>query len=80
MKGKSSYSDCHAWVVDGYKNYGREIKQITEIRDKRTNRLIDIRTDYFHQYFKEFHNNWGWDGSANGWFQAGVFDAGSYKY
>ncbi|WP_430615590.1 C10 family peptidase [Flavobacterium sp. JP2137] len=80
IKGKSSYSVCHAWVVDGYKNFRREIKQITEIRDQRTNRLMAIRTDYFHQYFKVLHNNWGWDGVANGWFQAGVFDSGSYNF
>lgn len=66
---KTSYSNCHAWVIDGYK----------EVRYKITNYRIDTSTgvqksttSYANVWY--FHNNWGWTGSGNGYFAAGCFD------
>lgn len=66
---KTTYSNCHAWVVDGCK----------EVRYKIENYRVDTSTgertstiSYTNVWY--FHNNWGWSGSGNGYFAAGCFD------
>lgn len=50
----------HAWVIDGCR-----VLQTRYILDNRC--ILTSNADYIH-------HNWGWDGSCNGWFAAGVFD------
>jgi len=66
---QTSYSNCHAWVVDGYK----------EVRYKIENYRVDTSTGEYNSTVAYtnvwyFHNNWGWSGSGNGYFAAGCFD------
>lgn len=73
---KTTYSDCHAWVIDGYKT----------VHYKQDNYRIDTNTgsytsniSYVDEYY--FHNNWGWEGNGNGYFAAGCFDLrNAYEY
>lgn len=52
----TSYSGCHAWVIDGY-----------------LKRRMTIGNTGFD--FDYIHNNWGWNGKDNGYFQSGVFNS-----
>lgn len=66
---------AHAWVADGY----REEYYTWRVRNPLTNQT----TTYYNAAIY-FHMNWGWNGSANGWYKAGDFknpkelDEGSY--
>lgn len=54
----------HAWVCDG----GEDMQKIT-----RELKYDGTYVDYVeHNY--SYHFNWGWDGTYNGYFNAGVFD------
>ena len=62
----------HAWVVDGYHKF----RVVTSEWSRDANlfgaewELIREYESYTPEYY---HINWGWDGSCNGYFAAGVF-------
>ncbi len=60
------YAGGHAWVLDGYLLYAREIYGSTS-------------TDPY-EYQDYLHCNWGWGGSQNGFFLSPVFNYGSYYF
>lgn len=65
-------SSAHAWVADGGKITGTKIvRTYTQEHNIVTGEpLVEVvyRTTTY------FHFNWGWNGSSNGYFVAGVFD------
>lgn len=63
----------HAWIIDGYVNKERQMKQTVEI--VRGNKIIYSKTSYYKEEQKFLSCNWGWHGDSNGWFPAGCFDA-----
>ncbi len=66
----------HAWVVDGTINYVIRVKYYTS-PDNFTWTLANETNSTEHY----LHVNWGWNGSRNGFFNAGVFKTSSaYKY
>jgi len=69
------YTDGHAWIVDGYRKLKRRRHHTIIAVDKRTEHETVILDDYYYEYCKLLHNNWGWEGYLNGWFVAGNFDA-----
>ena len=72
-----SYSDGHAWVVDGYKAMVADYY----------NYVVDPSTDYYSENYvgtvlrnSYLHINWGWGGIYNGYFAEGCFDVGRGDY
>jgi len=63
------YDKCHEWVMDGLMK--QEAKYTIKMNGSTT-----IVNDYFYYV----HNNWGWDGRHNGYFEIGVFDIEAKKY
>lgn len=66
-----SYSDGHAWVVDGYKAWEADFYTY----------VVDLSTDYYSENYVKtvlqnsyLHINWGWGGKNNGYFAEGCFD------
>jgi signal peptidase I len=67
------YSNGHAWVVDGYISQKQPITIKTELLKKGNVVSVSTSTDY--NYTTYLHNNWGWNGSNNGYYISGSFDA-----
>lgn len=65
----------HAWIIDGYIQKTRPVEQTIIIRHRKTGKIIKIETRRFNETSSFIHNNWGWDGSHNGWFAEGCFDS-----
>jgi len=65
----------HAWVADGAVRTGTitYITYTSEIDPSTGKNLVEVRKNIK----TIFHFNWGWNGSNNGYFDAGVFDPGS---
>jgi hypothetical protein len=90
----TSYSGGHSWVIDGYLYQEQSVTIKSEKISKWTGQLIsqDIYTYYIRSY--SIHNNWGWYGLDNGYYNAGSFnsnakevasntksgDAGNFQY
>ena len=73
---RNHYSDCHVWVIDGYKaiHYKQENYRIDTNTGKYTSTISYIDDIYFH-------NNWGYEGNCNGYFAAGCFNMNdAYNY
>ncbi len=77
---KSKNTAGHAWIVDGYLNRHITTDQtfkycIVEELDNGTitYRYEDIPSTTTVSYML-FHINWGWGGSANGYYNVGIFD------
>ena len=73
-----SRRDGHAWVVDGHLRLHRVTT--TTVRTYQcfgTHRLLidSFTTPPIHQSTTFLHNDWGWDGSKNGFFVAGSFNS-----
>lgn len=84
ISGTSSSGSGHAWIVDGYR---REINRYYcdwDVYDSNNNyvgvwtTLVDSSLDHVESLL--WYYNWGWDGSYNGYYTAGVYqtDAGNY--
>jgi len=58
-----TYSSCHAWIVDGFK----QIKKVTQYANGR------INTRYTSSGLVSC--NWGWGGIGNGWYYFGTWIA-----
>ncbi len=59
-----SYANAHAWVIDGF------------MEDRWWDAYTLDRHLYLVERFRWFlHNNFGWSGTDNGYYAAGVFDA-----
>ncbi|MDR2584323.1 MAG: C10 family peptidase [Fibromonadaceae bacterium] len=56
----TNYTGCHQWVIDGY------------IPRRTTVKIGNISTSYDSDYI---HNNWGWGGIDNGYFESGIFNS-----
>lgn len=73
--------DGHAWLIDGYLRQTRTVTHTTswfaEVIDHNGN-VIDSYYGYSTTTGSEnsdyFHNNFGWEGSDNGYYIAGLFD------
>ncbi|MDR0332794.1 MAG: C10 family peptidase [Dysgonamonadaceae bacterium] len=72
----------HTWLIDGYLRQRQQIMITVTITDVaqgpagpflRTRTMITTETVYSSYYL---HNNWGWNGSYNGFFVAGSFHVG----
>ncbi|MCP1995155.1 C10 family peptidase [Flavobacterium sp. HSC-61S13] len=72
-KTNNTASVGHAWVVDGYRLFTREVKEIVEYRDAITGNLVSGSFYIWYDHYNYLGNNWGWNGSGNGWYEAGVF-------
>jgi hypothetical protein len=57
---RTSYDECHQWVIDGY------LKQKVIIAIQGSGISFETHIDYMH-------NNWGWSGGSNGYFLNSVF-------
>ena len=74
------YSNWYTWVIDGLLRRNRQteitvITRTTTIYNQTTHRVeYDIWTQVIAEQPIFLHNNWGLDGSNNGWFVEGVFD------
>lgn len=68
----SSGSGAHAWVADGGKITGSKlVRTYTQEHNIVTGEpLVEV----IYRTTTYFHFNWGWQGSSNGYFVAGVFD------
>jgi len=60
------YDKCHQWVIDGYLRH-RVTLELTKSRNDAV-----LQRVLYHEYL---HNNWGWDGFSNGFFEIGVFNS-----
>lgn len=60
----SDVCDGHGWVLDGYKEYQREVvkKEGDIVVERRKEKRILV------------HSNFGWEGEADGYYAAGLFD------
>lgn len=67
FRGQDSNDNAHAWVIDSYKQ--NVINNTYYYTYEPYNKYITTTTLVSMYY----HCNWGWDGSANGWF-LNVFD------
>ncbi|MDR2010345.1 MAG: C10 family peptidase [Bacteroidales bacterium] len=69
----SSYSNGHAWVIDGYLNRRQTVTTTVELilRGKVTGRSTSIT----YNYSNYLHHNWGWHGTDNGYYVSGSFDS-----
>lgn len=57
-----SYSDCHAWVADGFENINRTV-------------VYDNGNSYTSAIAEHIHMNWGWGNSGwNGWYDYETWD------
>lgn len=65
----------HAWVIDGYVKKRRLMKQVITTYDRKTGKVINQQTSTYYEVANFIHNNWGWNGSNNGWFAEGCFDS-----
>lgn len=65
----------HAWVIDGYVNKKRLMRQTVTTRDRKSGQIIGQTSNNYYEYSSFIHNNWGWGGSNNGWFADGCFDS-----
>lgn len=73
------YSECHAWVVDGY------VKRTRNVTVTRFDECLNREFKYSYDSSIELiHNNFGWGGSpsgnntgtyTSGWYYKGLFDA-----
>ena len=61
----------HAWVVDGHR---RITKTTTEYIKPEGSELWEIMYESYDIYNYN-HINWGWDGTCNGYFSSGVYQA-----
>jgi hypothetical protein len=78
FKEGSDYSGGHAWVTDGFMRQTRNVYyQVpgspstpapTRVYGGTTVVLVSTETCYY------YHQNWGWDGSDNGYYIAGSFN------
>ena len=60
--------DGHAWVCDGANEWWTCIRAENEYEN-------DITFSYL-----QFHMNWGWGGSYDGWFSYGNFNPTGHQY
>lgn len=73
IRGTNDEDDSgHAWVVDGGKITGSKlVRTYTQEHNIITGEpLVEV----VYNTTTYFHFNWGWNGSSNGYFVAGVFD------
>lgn len=71
MRGEDLSAGGHAWVCDGY----QQTKYI-DIHNPDTN--YEYETATCGPLF--FHMNWGWNGSANGWYRCNDFAPSIYDF
>ena len=62
------YNNCHAWLIDGYRNR------------KYSDTIIMPGTEYRYAVHGDetFHFNFGWDGFFNGWYKLNFADNSGY--
>lgn len=66
----------HAWVIDGFAvNERKRRRQVYVKKDKITGQQVLLSDNIYTEKSKTLHNNWGWNGSYNGWFPEGCFDS-----
>ena len=77
-----TYSEGHTWVIDGYLRQSRPVTATTirtSYQQMSNGMIMMINTTTTNTYTEispyYIHNNWGWNGSPNGFFVAGSFDA-----
>ncbi|GHU69229.1 hypothetical protein FACS189413_07770 [Bacteroidia bacterium] len=84
-----TYEKGHAWVIDGYLRRSRQVTvTVTTTTSARPSPLTKAvpntrlalittsTTSTYTEYSPYFlHNNWGWQGSDNGFYVAGTFDS-----
>ncbi len=78
----STYKGGHAWLIDGYLKQ-KQVMSITyacypksQVPTPHTRAGIpQTITHSFASYREFFHNNFGWDGTSNGYYTTGVFDS-----
>jgi hypothetical protein len=71
----TTYSGGHQWVVDGYLNQIQYVTITVEQLDKSTGKVLNRTTSSGTNTISYLHNNWGWNGSDNGYYIAGSFNA-----
>jgi hypothetical protein len=73
----STYSGCHAWVIDGYLKRKSKFYVYNEQIDSNTGNKVSRRTfAYSFEIYSDYmHNNWGWNGNKNGYFASDVFNS-----
>ena len=67
---KNSEEEGHAWVLDGYRRIKVTQMEYTRPNDAAPWQLLSNNI----YYLTVTHINWGWDGEANGYFSANVFN------
>ena len=77
-----TYSDGHAWVVDGYSfdEATEEHQYQIDTNDESAGKDVLLSVSYKHPLL---HMNWGWGGLCNGYFASGCFhitQAESFDY
>ncbi|MCC8071865.1 MAG: C10 family peptidase [Bacteroidales bacterium] len=89
MRGDDSTYGGHAWVCDGYRlSYSTtEISMMAYVGEYYSMAGSNSMENLWSRTTQGgsssyFHNNWGWSGSANGWFSTGTFNptVGSVSY
>lgn len=72
MQGvKAEVQEGHAWVVDGHR---RITKTTTEYVRPEGNEQWEVMYESY-DILNYNHINWGWDGTCNGYFSSGVYQA-----
>jgi hypothetical protein len=69
----SSYSEGHAWVIDGYL-YQAQPVSVKILQYSHSTGQISQRTITSYNNFYYLHHNWGWHGQHNGYYVAGSFN------
>lgn len=70
VRGKDLKAGGHAWVCDGARRIQTTYTSIKSDGSKTT-----VTTNEYY-----YHYNWGWNGKANGYFAAGVFNMNDPNY
>lgn len=76
---RTTYSGGHAWVIDGYMDRRRKVTQTTTIKYRTSNKIVSSKVSEYYEYSSMIHNNWGWDGQNNGFYNSGCFNSTSGK-
>lgn len=78
----STYDGGHSWIADGYMESSGLMIQYYYVKERNNDNGIytiisKTETGRYSQTRNFIHFNWGWNGSYNGYFLAGCFDAES---
>lgn len=69
-----SYSEGHAWVIDGFLQQKEKVTTTITKKNIFTGKILGVETRITYNVNKYLHHNWGYNGSGNGFYLDGAFN------